>query len=376
MTLTDRGLNRATLGRQLLLERADLQPDEGVRRIVALQAQEGASPYLALWSRLTRFDASALDALLADHALVKASLMRITLHLVHHEDYAGFHAAMVPSLRASRLYDRRFTTSGLSIDDVDHLLPQVLAFASEGRSTQELEAMIASTLGRPAPRAWWALRTFAPLWHAPTGGSWSFGTRSAFVAARPAAVGDGVPGPIAHLVRRYLEGFGPASVQDVAQFSLLRRPVIRETMDALGDEVVRMKGPDGSLLFDIPGGVVPPDDVPAPPRLLPMWDSTLLAYANRDRIIPSEYRRLVIRQNGDVLPTLLVDGYVAGVWRQVGDGIEATAFKALAEDTWRGLETEAQGLLGFLVGRGSAVYRRYGHWWSTLPSAEVRRLAG
>lgn len=376
MTLTERDLNRATLARQLLLGRADLEPGEGVRRIVALQAQEGPSPYLALWNRLARFDPADLDSQLADHTIVKASLMRITLHIVHGEDYGPFHRSMVASLRASRLFDRRFTTSGLSIDDVDALLPPLLEFAGVARSTAEIEAMIATRVGRPTPRAWWALRTFAPLWHAPTGGPWSFGTKSAFVAARQAGPHDGEPAALGHLVRRYLSGFGPASVQDIAQFSMLRRPLIRDAIEALGAGLVRMPGPDGSLMFDVPDGILPSGDVPAPPRLLPMWDSTLLAYAKRDRIIPPDYRPLVIRQNGDVLPTLLIDGYVAGVWRQVGEGIEATAFHALGDDAWRALETEAEGLVDFLADRGSAVYRRYGHWWSTLPSAEVRRLAG
>ncbi len=57
-----------------------------------------------------------------------------------------------------------------------------------------------------------------------------------------------------------------------------------------------------------------------------MWDHVLLAYADRSRVIPPDYRKLVTRSNGDVLPTLLVDGYVAGVWRPVEGGIEATAF--------------------------------------------------
>jgi len=48
-----------------------------------------------------------------------------------------------------------------------------------------------------------------------------------------------------------------------------------------------------------------------------MWDSILLAYSVRSRVIPPGYRKLVTRSNGDVLPTLLVDGYVAGVWRPV-----------------------------------------------------------
>ncbi len=110
-------------------------------------------------------------------------------------------------------------------------------------------------------------------------------------------------------------------------------------------------------------------------RLLPMWDSILLAYADRSRVVPPQYRPLIIRRNGDVLPTVVVDGYVAGVWRAVEEGIEATAFHRLDEGAWNGLAAEAGALLPFLAGREPAVYRRYAHWWSKpLPSAEVRML--
>ncbi|HEX7222695.1 MAG TPA: crosslink repair DNA glycosylase YcaQ family protein, partial [Candidatus Limnocylindrales bacterium] len=61
MTVTARQLNRATLARQLLLERAGLDVPTAVRRIVAIQAQEPASPYLALWNRIEGFDATHLD---------------------------------------------------------------------------------------------------------------------------------------------------------------------------------------------------------------------------------------------------------------------------------------------------------------------------
>jgi hypothetical protein len=107
-----------------------------------------------------------------------------------------------------------------------------------------------------------------------------------------------------------------------------------------------------------------------------MWDSILFAYFDRSRVIPPDYRRLVIRNNGDALPTLLVDGYVAGVWRPVEGGIEATAFHRLPEDAWTGLAAEATALTAFLAGRDPAVYRRYRHWWDKLPSTEVRVLPG
>jgi hypothetical protein len=105
-----------------------------------------------------------------------------------------------------------------------------------------------------------------------------------------------------------------------------------------------------------------------------MWDSVLLAYADRSRVIPPGYRPLVTRNNGDVLPTLLVDGYVAGVWRPVEGGIEATAFHRLPKPAWTGLAAEAGALRALLADRDPAVYRRYAHWWAKLPSTQVRVL--
>jgi hypothetical protein len=376
VSLTARQLNRATLGRQLLLHRERLGVVDAVQRVVALQAQEAASPYLALWNRIADFDPADLDAAFADREVVKASLIRLTLHAVHAGDYPAFHNAMLSSLRASRLGDRRFTTSGLSSADADALLPHLVEFAARPRTKAEIEDLLEARVGDRKPRLWWALKTFAPLHHAPTGGPWSFGAKSSFVAA-PSRRGPKSPDEsVQRLVLRYLEGFGPASVPDFAQFTMLRRSVALQALRALGDKVEELEGPDGTTLFDVPGALLPPEDTPAPPRLLPMWDSILLAYSDRSRVIPPDYRPLVIRINGDVLPTLLVDGYVAGVWRPAERGIEATAFHRLSRPAWRGLAAEASALVAFLAEREPVVYRRYAHWWPTLPSAEVRLLAG
>jgi hypothetical protein len=108
---------------------------------------------------------------------------------------------------------------------------------------------------------------------------------------------------------------------------------------------------------------------------MPMWDSTLLGYADRSRIVPTEYKAVVTRTNGDVLPTLLVDGRVAGVWRTTPDGIEATAFSPLPAKTWKALAAEAEALSTFLESRDPTVYSRYNNWWPTLPPGDTRLLA-
>jgi hypothetical protein len=134
MGLTLRQLNRATLARQLLLRREPLTVVDAVRRVMALQAQQAASPYVALWNRVASFNPADLDAAFVDRTVVKASLMRITLHAVAAEDYPTFHDAMLSSLRAARLYDNRFKAMGLTIAEADALVPGLVELASEPRT--------------------------------------------------------------------------------------------------------------------------------------------------------------------------------------------------------------------------------------------------
>ena len=375
MRLTARQLNRATLERQLLLGRVSLPVVDAVHRVVALQAQAPPSPYIALWDRVADFDPAELDRAFADQAVVKASLMRIAMHAVAAIDYPVFHEAMQNSLRGARLNDARFKVAGLSSAEADALIPTVAGYAAEPRTIAEVEAWLNERLGPPPRRGiWWAMRHYGPFVHAATGGPWSFGERPSYVAARVQERPGDEAASMQRLAYRYLEGFGPATARDLATFAMVYRPRAIEAVRSLAERLERFEGPDGSELFDVPGGALPAEDTPAPPRLMAMWDNALLAYVDRSRIIPPDYRPHITRSNGDVLPTLLVDGYVAGVWRPVEGGIEATAFHRLSDDAWDGLEAEARALDAFLAERERHVYRRYAHWWASLPGAEVRVL--
>lgn len=378
MRLTARQLNRATLDRQLLLGRRKLSVLEAVRRICALQAQSPASPYLALWNRISGFDPAQLDSAFTSQGLVKATLMRLTKHAVTAMDYPAFWAALMPELRGARLYDERFTVAGMSIEDTDALVPALHEWATRGRPSAAFEQWISEKAGVPGQPVWWALRHIGPFVYAPSGGPWSFEDRSHFVRPKPKPFGGDPAHAMAELLRRYLAAFGPASEADMNQFTMMPMRAIRPGLAVLADELVTHEGPDGKKLLDLPSGSLPAADTAAPPRLLGMWDEVLLAYRDRSRVIPAEYRTHVIRINGDVLPTILVDGYVAGVWRPApeGGGIEVTAFTKLGADAWSGLEREARDLVKFLADRQPQVYARHAHWWAKMPTtAEVRVLA-
>jgi hypothetical protein len=374
--ISARELNRSTLDRQLLLRRESCPVEDAVRRVGALQAQHPAGPYVALWNRVADFDPTDMDSAFSTQSIVRATLMRITLHPVHAADYAIFREGIEPTLRAARLNDR-VTASGLTVSDADALVPPLLTFANRPRTGDECEAWLERRLGyAPGPGAWWGLRQYAPLLHVPDGSPWSFGSPRSYVAAKPRPkLGErSSERGLQHLVVRYLEGFGPASIADVAAFAMVQRSRVKAAVKALGDDLEQLEGPSGEILYDVALAPRPVEDTPAPPRLMAMWDSVLLAHADRSRLIPPAYRAYVTRSNGDVLPSVLVDGYVAGVWRAVDGGIDVTAFRRLPADVWDALGEEAVGLSRLLADRETTAYRRYDHWWAKLSGAQVRIL--
>jgi hypothetical protein len=303
--LTLRELNRALLARQLLLERRKLGVQQAVEKLGAIQAQWPQSPYIALWTRLTGFRKEQLTSALEQHKVVKATLFRITLHMTSARDYP-YYAAVV--LRAARE-----STPRANAEQLEKVARRVRAAAMKATLTHEqLEAMAADAMGGFR----WRTRTLTPLVHMPPGGTWSHYGRVQ-LRAMEAVLGVEVPSRedgAERLVRRYLAAFGPATQQDLLRFSGVRVGDVRAGLERV--ELRRFKDERGRVLLDVPGGPLPDGDAPAPVRFLPKWDSSILAYAppEQTRILPEKFRPTVIAKNGDVAPTVLIDGFVAATW--------------------------------------------------------------
>src|SRR4029077_229533 len=205
---------------------------------------------------------------------------------------------------------------------------------------------------------WRFVSANADLVSAPPGGHWAYGgTDHPYVAARHWITGrTGRPTEaeaLEHLVRRYIAGFGPATIADIAQFTGQVPARIRPALAALTPAVRRFRDLDGRTYFDLPRAPRPAPDRAVPVRFLPRYDEVLVAYAQRDRIIDPRYRRAVYSKNGIIEATVLVDGSVAGTWALARDGtaavVEVTPFAKLGRADRSAVTAEGERLAVFLA---------------------------
>ena len=338
--LTQRELNRATLARQLLLERKRLSPAAVIERLVGMQAQWPSAPYVGIWTRTTTFRKSSLERELARGAVLKATVMRQTLHLVTPRDYALVRAAFAETNHYDKMPDAK-----LVAPLVRRLATTAPVTAAEALEHIEREHGLA---GLRARRAWRGGRIAAHVLHHHETALWRARPEARFVAIDEPASHDSLDARV-EIVRRYFAAFGPASRQDLRAWSMMRMSELTPALDRLAPELRRYRNEQGRELLDVPRGPVPDPETVAPVRFLPKWDNVLLAFADRTRILPEHYRKTVIGMNGDVAQTFLVDGLVAGLWR-VDDGRVVTEpFAPLPRTAQRELRDESERLEAFIA---------------------------
>lgn len=337
--LTLRELNRATLARQLLLGRKRLSARAVIERLVGMQAQWPPAPYVGIWTRTTGFRRQALERDLGRGAVVKATAMRGTLHLVTPRDYG-----LIRSVRSE-------TNLEWETSVAKRLEPSVRALAAAGpvSSAEALEFVEREhgLTGIEGRRAWSAVRMRAHFVHHYETALWRGRPEARFVTLDEPEAHDPTEAR-AELLRRYLAAFGPASRRDMVAWSRMNVPEIQRALDRL-EPLRRFRDEQGRELFDVAGAPLPDPETTAPARFLPKWDNVLLAFADRTRVLPETYRRKVIGSNGDVAQTYLVDGSVAGMWRVEKGRVLVEPFAPLTRSAHRDVEEEARRLEAFLT---------------------------
>jgi Winged helix DNA-binding domain len=340
-TLTARELNRALLKRQMLLDPARVSLPKALERIAGIQAQYAPSMYIGLWSRVHGFERAALTRALERRTVVQGTLLRSTIHLVSARDYRPW----ADAIRAPRREHWLRVAPDAPRDPEMTALARELRAALGGGAMRrtEVEALIGK-------RATQAINLWLPIVRAPPSGTWERRRADLYAAAEdwlgPAPEAPGESAGRELLVRRYLAAFGPATRADVASWAGVKPSDLEPAFAAV--ELRRFRSERGEELLDLPRAPLPAAGTPAPVRFLPTWDATLLAHARRAGILPEEHRERVFHvKMPQSVPTFLVDGSVAGIWRYDAGAVELEPFVRLDRATTRALREEAARLAAF-----------------------------
>jgi hypothetical protein len=357
-----RALNRATLSRQLLLRRSALTPAQAVAHLAGLQAQAPRAPYVGLQARLASFRPEHLENLLNERGVLRAHLMRNTVHLLTAADYTRFRPLFQPSMDRALAGHWGRRLAGLDPAEVATAAATLLGETPLTRA--ELARALAPRWPDHDPAALaHAASHLLPLVQVPPRGLWSTTGPAAFTLASAWLDGrlpPARPSPSAaagELVLRYLAAYGPASVADIQAWSGLTR--LREVTERLSarssagspPRLRPRSGPDGARLLDLADA--PPDadpDRPAPPRFLPEYDNLLLSYAERSRVIPHRRPVPLPPGNGAAVGTLIVDGFWQAGWRIRTDPLvlEIRPFVPLSAADRDAIAAEGERLLDFV----------------------------
>jgi hypothetical protein len=360
--LSPRALNRAALHRQLLLDRAPLTALQAVGHLAGLQAQAPLAPYVGLWTRLAGFRHEELKELITERAVLRAHLMRNTVHLVDAGDYLRFRPLYQPVL--ARHLAGNFGKNLIGVDLAELAAVAADLLGQTPLTRVELGARLAPRWPDHDPASLaYAASHLLPLVQVPPRGLWGEPNhRAAFMLANAWLAGrdpSASPSPplgldptpmeqstmLEQLVLRYLAAYGPASVADAQAWSGLSR--LREVTDRLGSRLRAFTGPDGADLLDLPDAPRPDPDVPAPPRFLPEYDNLLLSYAERSRVIPHRRPVPLPPGHGATVGTLLIDGLWQADWKISQGVLEIEPFISLGPADRDAVAAEGERLLGF-----------------------------
>ncbi|MER7011043.1 winged helix DNA-binding domain-containing protein [Saccharopolyspora sp. NPDC000359] len=351
MTVLDvRALNRATLARQMLLDRSHASTLDAVAHLCGLQAQEPQEPFVGLWSRLRDFTPETLSDLLVQRRVVRLHLMRRTVHLVTADDalaWRGRHDAM---LRQRVLGVYRDELAGVDLEELAAAGRVVMA-DGEPRTMPEIAREVADRWPGVGTRALgeMLLAALIPVVQLPPRGLWrqKGGARAALLSSwlgrepdPPSENGSDPAGEA--LVRRYLAAFGPATSTDLRTWCGVAG--LPKAVSALRDELVSFRDERGRELLDLPDAPRPDPDTPAPVRFLPAFDNAILGYHDRTRIIDDEHRGLSVAGERVVL----VDGRVAATWTTDGGTVQVTPLHPLAAADRAEIAEEGQSLAKFV----------------------------
>lgn len=340
------------------------------QNICGVQAQLMAAAEMQLWARrhnLTR--AEIHSALWRSRDLVKTSLMRQTLHLMPAADFSIY----INALRRSRLEALRKIMSrfGITQKEAEALTQSIIGALQTGPMTQpELTEQIRPKTGKKLRKYMelvWGIQIFrlalieGLICYGPERGKKATFIRVDQWLPKQKVIVAAAAKQI--LLRRYLQAYGPATLQDFSKWAGFSTKEAGETWELLRDELLEID------IEDKPVFILRSDyDQLANSnlgcqalRLLPHFDPYLLAHADKNHLVSSPHYKRVYRNQGWISPVILLDGRVIGVWSYTRRAkrwlLEIEPFEKFSKAIREQIEKETASLGGFLGTAWEIKYR-------------------
>jgi hypothetical protein len=315
--------SRFRLRRHHLLDEPPADAVTICRDVCGVQAQVMSSAFLQLWARnhaITRTEIEA--ALWQNRTLVKTSVMRQTLHLIPADEFSLYIAAVKSSRAAATL--RIMARFGIDREEADALTALIMDSLASGPLGRA--AITAAVRPKVSKRMCsWMDKVFSIVRLPVFEGLVCYGrgesNEVSFIRVDgwlPTLKLQKIPETKAQcaLFRKYLRAYGPATPADFSHWSGIALQQVKPLLPLLAPDVEKSPG-DGktSLLLREDIAAINRKSGKAPcVRLLPSFDTYLLAHRKKDHLLSATHYKRVYRNQGWISPVVLLDGAVAGVW--------------------------------------------------------------
>ncbi len=330
------------------------------RDMCGVQAQVMSAAYLQLWTRNHTITRAQIEhTLWKTRTLVKTSLMRQTLHLIPTDEFPLYIAALRPSrfAQAMRVMER----CGITRDESAALIPLIMETLSAGPLSRP--AIAAAIRPKASKRVRFWMENSWSLVRLPVAEGlicYGRGEGNAIVFIRvdhwlPKLKLELMSSTEAQgaLLRKYLRAYGPATLTDFSHWAGIPMQEVRPLRALLEPEVAEISGDKKNCLLlreDVEvlnNSAVAKGSI----RLLPLFDSYLLAHREKDHLLSPKHYKRVYRNQGWISPVVLINGAIAGVWSHKLQGkrllVNIEPFGKLSKKERAGIEREAERLALF-----------------------------
>lgn len=338
------------LARQRLLGTRFRTPAEAVAWLGAVQSQDYPGAKWAVGQRVRGATDGSVEAAFNRGEIVRVHALRPTWHFVAPADLRWIQALTGPRVRRIlAVYDRQLGLDARALARAHRILERSLrdhAYKTRAELAAALKAGGVDAAGQTLARIMAHAELTALVCSGPQRGR----------HATYALVDERVPPArpldrdeaLAELTRRYFTSHGPATVRDFVWWSGLTVKDTRAGLALIGAEPEKV---DALTLWHVRARVkLPP--VAGAVHLLPNYDEYLVAYKDRQFVVPPSFKTMVAEQRTDIFANfVLVEGRLAGTWRRtVADAlvkVSVDLHRPVTRATRRAIGEAVEALAGF-----------------------------